>query len=151
MIGLFLIVAFVVGMPALLLGVLRLVSPEHFRNYWPERWPLQLKIWHVCVAVGLAALVFMALNAGPHESGFFTFIICMLILAGFLGAWRHEVLFLMSLKDDELPGRHDKILWAILLFALAPVGVWFFRSYRLTHWPEPEPARAKPSPTPEVT
>ena len=43
----------------------------------------------------------------------------------------------MGLRDDDFPGRHDKLIWAFLLFAFAPIAVWFFRSYRLAHWPEP--------------
>ncbi len=43
----------------------------------------------------------------------------------------------MGLRDDDFPGRHDKLIW-VLVFVFAPVGAWFFRSYRLAHWPEPK-------------
>ena len=28
----------------------------------------------------------------------------------------------MGLRDDEFPGRHDKLIWVFVLFAFAPVG-----------------------------
>jgi hypothetical protein len=43
----------------------------------------------------------------------------------------------MGLRDADFPGRHDMLIWAFLLFVFAPIAVWFFRSYRLAHWPEP--------------
>ena len=45
--------------------------------------------------------------------------------------------FLMGLCDDDLPGRHDKLIWAFLLFVFAPIAIWLFRSYRPAYWPEP--------------
>ena len=44
----------------------------------------------------------------------------------------------MGLRDDDFPGRNDKLIWVFLLLLLAPVGAWLFRSYRLAHWPQPE-------------
>jgi hypothetical protein len=46
----------------------------------------------------------------------------------------------MLLGDDAFPGRHDKLIWALLLFILPPVGVWLFRSYREVRWPATKPA-----------
>ena len=57
----------------------------------------------------------------------------------FVRNWQKEFVFLMGLRDDDFPGRHDKLIWAIVLLAFAPIGVWIFRSYRLAHWPEPKP------------
>jgi hypothetical protein len=70
-------------------------------------------------------------------------IVVGIILTLFLRAWRHEFLFLMGRRDDDFPGRHDKLVWVLMLTAFAPVGLWFFRTYHLAHWPEPEP---KPRP-----
>ena len=58
----------------------------------------------------------------------------------FVRNWQKEFVFLMGLRDGDFPGRHDKLIWAVVLTAFAPVGVWFFRAYRLAHWPEPAPA-----------
>jgi hypothetical protein len=63
---------------------------------------------------------------------------------------KHEFLFLMSLCDDELPGRYDKLLWTVLLILLPPVGLWMFRVLRASHWPAPEPFQAQPRPSPEA-
>ena len=78
-----------------------------------------------------------------------------LVLAVLIGlvliarAWRHEFLFLMSLRDDELPGRRDKLIWLALLFFLPPVGLWTFRAFRESHWPETAATTSKPAPAPE--
>ena len=57
------------------------------------------------------------------------------VLAWFVRNWRKEFVFLMGLRDEDLPGRHDKLIWAACCSSFAPIGVWFFRSYRLAHWP----------------
>lgn len=145
------IVLIVVGVPALLLWVLRRVSPELAQGEWPERWPFPWKGWHLGVAV-VAALVLASLTVGRHDSGVFLVPAALVALTLFLGAWKHEVLFLMARRDDEFPGGYDKLIWAALLVAAAPLGVWVFRSYRLAHWPESElePGRAKPRSAPDL-
>ena len=61
----------------------------------------------------------------------------------FARAWVREFAYLMRLGDDAFPGRNDKLIWAILLIVLPPVGVWLFRAYREAHWPEAKPAKAR--------
>jgi hypothetical protein len=51
----------------------------------------------------------------------------------------------MSLSDDDFPGRHDKLIWAAVLTAFAPIGVWMFRSFRHARWPAPETVKATPA------
>ncbi len=73
----------------------------------------------------------------------------------YLRAWSRDFLFLMSLRDDDFPGRFDKPVWAFVLIALGPVGYWLFRGYRLVHWPsaftdEAHSPRAKPAPAPDL-
>jgi len=41
----------------------------------------------------------------------------------------------MLRRDDEFPGRFDKLAWIFALTILAPAGVWIFRSFRLARWP----------------
>jgi hypothetical protein len=80
------------------------------------------------------------MNAPPRgREEFFLFGGAIVVVAFFLRAWRSEFLFLMGLRDDDFPGRYDKLIWSVVLTAFAPVGLWFFRSYHLAHWPEPEP------------
>lgn len=55
--------------------------------------------------------------------------------------WLREFGFLMRLNDDAFPGRNDKLIWAILMIVLPPVGLWQFRSYRQAHWPEAKPEK----------
>ena len=57
-------------------------------------------------------------------------------------AWVREFVYLMKLRDDAFPGHNDKLIWAILLIVLPPVGVWMFHTYREAHWPEAKPGRA---------
>ncbi len=150
--GFLLTVAIVVGVPALVLGLLRGVSPELAQG--SGRF-----LAHDYPAPGLAGrrtrralvvLLFAAANGGPREASFLLFLAALILVAFFLWAWQREFLFLMGLQDDAFPGRFDKLIWTFLLIVMAPVGLWFFRSYRLMHWPEPktesgsQPHRVRP-------
>jgi hypothetical protein len=145
-------VAIVVGLPALLFWALRVISPELARGECPEHWRFAWRPWHAGALVAVAVLVAVVL-ASHHEPNAFLVLVPLVVIALFLRAWRYELLFLMGRRDDEFPGRHDKAIWAVALLAFAPVGVWFFRSYRLAHWPEShfEPGRAKPRATPDFS
>jgi hypothetical protein len=86
----------------------------------------------------VAVAAFLILVFEKQLEVVFTFIaVSLLVLAWFVRAWSLEFVFLMGLRDDDFPGRHDKLIWAFLLFTFAPIAIWFFRSYRLAHWPEP--------------
>lgn len=52
------------------------------------------------------------------------------LLLSYLRAWVAEFQFLMSLSDDDFPGRFDKPVWALTLVVLGPVGLWAFRRHR---------------------
>jgi hypothetical protein len=58
------------------------------------------------------------------------------------GMWIHELRTLMVHRDDEFPGRFDKLIWSLALLFFAPAAVWLFRHYRRTQWPS-RPALAK--------
>jgi hypothetical protein len=109
----------------------------------------RIRIWQVAVAVASMALVLALLDHDAARSGIPQFLAVALALILFASAWLREFQFLMTLKDDDLPGRFDKPIWAFVLIGLAPFGLFLFRSYRLAHWPEP---RTKPaaSPTSEL-
>jgi hypothetical protein len=91
------------------------------------------------------------LTARPGEGLLSLVVLCLLTLGWFVGIWRKEFAILMSLRDEEFPGRHDKLIWAVVLLAFAPITVWFFRSYRLAYvtgpksvsvtYSEPDPHR----------
>jgi hypothetical protein len=53
--------------------------------------------------------------------------------------WLHELRILLAASDEALPGRNDKLIWALYLLFCPPVGVVFFRAYREKHW---APAKA---------
>jgi hypothetical protein len=64
----------------------------------------------------------------------------------FCGMWVREFRLLMLRRDDEFPGRSDKLAWIFALTILAPAGVWMYRSFRLAHWPaivEPVPTETE--------
>jgi hypothetical protein len=120
----------------LIFGLGQFLSPERIRQAIRSLWPLQLNLWQLMTGVAVAAFVMLLLERGAAVV-FTFFAVSLLILAWFARTWSHELIFLMGLRDDDLPGRHDKLIWAFLLFAFAPIAIWFFRSYRLAHWPEP--------------
>lgn len=131
--------ALAVGFFALLFGLSRVLSTDGL-----ERISSGSRSWKPSLSMAMAwfvaaALVMVAMSS--HRPGPALLAITLLalwVLAWFVRNWRKEFVFLMGLRDDDLPGRHDKLIWAAVLIAAAPVGVWFFRSYRLAHWPEPK-------------
>lgn len=136
----FILAAIVVGIPAFLLGRHGTVLP------WlrPGAWRGRFKLWQACLAILAAGLLFSI--AIEHPFGLV--VGGLIVLAVLAWSWHQEFVFLMSLHDDDFPGRYDKAIWAFLMIALAPVGLWLFRSYHLAQWPEPEaelpPGKAAP-------
>jgi hypothetical protein len=94
---------------------------------------LRINLWHVMAVVAVLALM-LATSEAP---AFWLLFGGFALLVAFARAWIKQVTFLMSLRDEDFPGRFDKLVWAFLLVALAPIGYWAFRAYRDSHWPEP--------------
>ena len=141
MLMLFVLPAAVVGGFALLFWLSNIGSPEWIRRIGtsPRAWKFNL--WHIMVAVVVTALLLqIAASRGPSEGGFSIVVLALGVLAWFVRTWCNEFVFLMGLRDDDFPGRSDKLIWATLLLLFAPFSVWVFRAYRLAHWPEPKPA-----------
>jgi hypothetical protein len=59
----------------------------------------------------------------------------------FAMAWLRDFAYLMTQPDHAFPGRHDKLIWAMLLTVLPPVGVLAFWSYRRAQWNESRVAK----------
>jgi len=115
-------------------------TPRSIRSAGFDDWSEWVKPWQVGLALILAVVLLMAMNAPPaSRDDFAALALAVIVLPLFLRAWRREFLFLMALRDDDFPGRHDKVIWAVALLAFAPVALWVFRSYRLAHYPEPKP------------
>lgn len=154
MLGILVLAAVLVVIPVLLLGALGSPAPSagHGQGGGPavRMFGTQFKLWHLCLAVLAAALLFAILTEGRGGPGFALFLAALLVLGLFLRAWRSEFVFLMSLRDDEFPGQYDKLIWVFVVLTIAPVGLWFFRSYRLAHWPKPEPELAGGKPVADL-
>lgn len=132
-------VAIALSLPALLLGLLQLVVPQSSVHEGVRRRLTQFKLWQLAVAVVLCGLLFSMMSVREPVIPFMLAILIVTVL--FLRAWRDEFLLLMGLRDDDLPGRNDKLIWVLVLLVFAPVGVWLFRSYRLAHWPQTKRTR----------
>ncbi|GIW87894.1 MAG: hypothetical protein KatS3mg108_2218 [Isosphaeraceae bacterium] len=96
---------------------------------WRDASPWQIA---ALVALGLLALVLLlplALAA-----------VLVLLVAGLIVFWIGEFVGLMRLPDEAFPGRHDKLVWSILMIVLPPVGAIAFWIYRrrdpLLGWPD---------------
>jgi hypothetical protein len=132
----FILPALVFAYFGLLFSVGPVLSRERLGAIGRRLWPLRLTLWQMMCVVALAAFLILVFEKQLEVPiAFWT--ISVLVLAWFIRVWSHEFVFLMGLRDDDLPGRHDKLIWAFLLFAFAPIATWLFRSYRLAHWPEP--------------
>lgn len=139
--GLLLIIALVVAVPALVFDVLQSVPPERLRGEWPDRWNrlFPRRVWQTAAALVAGLGLIVILHDEPEFGQFLLLVATVLLVVFFLRTWQREFLFLMDQRDDAFPGRHDKLIWAALLVTAAPIGLWFFRSYRRLHWPEPKP------------
>jgi hypothetical protein len=85
--------------------------------------------------VGIVLIIWTLLTNNAYRT-FALFLLSLLILAWAALTWIGEFVYLMSLHDDDFPGRFDKLIWAVALLFFAPVGIWAFRSYRVDRWPE---------------
>jgi hypothetical protein len=92
-----------------------------------EGWQVALLVLFLIIALPLVPAVLLLV-------GIAAFVI-------FARAWVREFAYLMRLRDDAFPGHNDKLIWAMLLIVLAPVGTWLFQNYREAHWPEAKPTR----------
>jgi hypothetical protein len=101
---------------------------------WTAGWFRQAEGWQI------AAVVVVAIVVLPLMPLLLT-LLFLAALALFAKAWLKEFTFLMRLRDDDFPGHNDKLIWAILLIVLAPVGTWLFQNYREAHWPEAKPSK----------
>ncbi|MFO0954571.1 MAG: hypothetical protein U0835_26095 [Isosphaeraceae bacterium] len=95
---------------------------------WLEGVLFRLRPWQVVAAVALTCLVLagvVARHGGPYLA-------LAGLLAGVLFArvWVHSFVELMSSPDEAFPGRHDKLVWVLLLVFLPPVGLVCLRDYR---------------------
>ncbi|HEV3164754.1 MAG TPA: hypothetical protein VGZ22_12065 [Isosphaeraceae bacterium] len=86
----------------------------------------------------IAAAVLLVLIQAPMVIA--VLVVAAALLIAFGAAWLYEFRFLITLRDDAFPGSNDKLIWGLLLIVLPPVGVWLFRGYRETRWPETKAA-----------
>ena len=77
----------------------------------------------------------------------------ILVAVAFVIFWASQLYDLMCRKDDEFPGRNDKVLWVLILILLPVIGVvlyWFWKPFpkgNATARPNPNAtvkARARP-------
>lgn len=101
---------------------------------WTVGWFRQAEGWQIAAVVIFAILI---LPLMPVVLGL-AFVAAFVLFAK---AWLKEFTFLMRLRDDAFPGHNDKLIWAMLLIVLAPVGTWLFQNYREAHWPEAKPRK----------
>jgi nicotinamide riboside transporter PnuC len=101
-----------IAVPTVLLGLLSLF----------EGFP-RVKIGQIAGLVAVAAWVFGLFTIGHSgEMEVFLFVSLLLVLLLFFGLWRREFRLLMLRRDDEFPGRLDKIGWFLMLTLAAPAG-----------------------------
>lgn len=112
-----------------------------------DLWPYALALLPVVLALIVTANVgILFLVAAPAA----LVLLGAGLLALFLWAWVVEFLALMNRSDGAFPGRNDKLIWAILMIVLPPVGLFLFRSYRTASWPWVGSTNAKPTPADDL-
>jgi hypothetical protein len=136
--SLIIVPAFVIAFFGCLFGLAQFISPDRLRRIRQSIWPVRFSLWQMMSAVAVAAFVILVFEKG-YEVLFAFLLMSLFVVAWFVRAWCYEFVFLMGRRDDDFPGRHDKLVWLLVLFAFAPFSVWLFRTYRREHWPEPVP------------
>ncbi len=95
----------------------------------------RLRLMQILGIIGMTAwFITPFVQSGGEE--FFYIISAFVIFLVFFAIWRQEFRLLMLRGDDEFSGRFDKIGWYLMLTFAAPAGVWLFRNFRKTRWPE---------------
>ena len=56
----------------------------------------------------------------------------------------------MHLNNDDLPGRFDKPIWAMVLIVTGPLGLWAFKTYRAERWVSPAEAKSPHAPAADL-
>jgi hypothetical protein len=105
----------------------------------------RLKLWQLAGIVGVVAWGFalaVTMYGSSYDAGILLGVTVAGILLGFAWMWLNEFRALMLRRDDEFPGRYDKLVWSLALLLFAPAGVWLFRLYRKAQWPEKPVTRA---------
>lgn len=102
-------------------------------------WVRRRRLWDLGIAVFALILLFSFMDHRAYRDGLFFLTLMAGVATVLTVLWVREFLFLMALRDEDLPGRFDKPIWAAVLILLPPLGLYLFRSHRLAHWPEPEP------------
>ena len=103
--------------------------------HWAGGWFRQAEGWQIALLVVVVLLVLPLMPA----------VLALGLVAAFVmfaRAWVKEFAYLMRLGDDAFPGHNDKLIWAMLLVVLPPVGTWLFQNYREAHWPEVKTGQA---------
>src|SRR5262249_9870263 len=111
----------------------------------------RLNLRQVAGIVLVAAWVCALFASAPWETERLIFLTVVAVRLGFAGMWIYEFRALMLRRDDEFPGRFDKLVWALALLVFAPAGVWLFRLYRKAQWPDAPRAGRAPAGAPPDT
>lgn len=94
----------------------------------------------MALVLGLAFMAFWLMAAALPLAIVLAAVAVVVLL---VRAWVREFLFLMSVDDSAFPGRNDKLIWAVLLIVLPPVGAYLFRAHRRAYWPESDAKAAQ--------
>jgi hypothetical protein len=106
-------------------------------DYWLNRHP---EVPRLLAVAGLTILGLMLLTAALP---LFVAVAIGLVIAYFVRVWLREFAFLMGVDDSAFPGHNDKLIWAILLIVLPPLGLILFRAHRRAYWPETDAKSAQ--------
>ena len=102
-----------------------------------------MRIGYLSAAIGVVGMLLLV-SSSPR---FAVLIVGFGLIGAYVAMLINALSFLMTRTDDDFPGTFDKPIWAALLLATGPLGLFLFRAYRQAHWPEPvEETRAKPAP-----
>ena len=101
-----------------------------------SRWPSAAMVAMTILTPFVLFLAFLGLiEGGPSDGGRLVILLTALALGGFfVWTWLREFTGLMAMGDESFPGRHDKLIWVVLMVLIPPVGLAAFRMFRFGYW-----------------
>lgn len=96
----------------------------------------KIRLGQIAGIVAVLAWVFALFASGPWQEGPLLFGGSVVLVLIFLATWKREFRLLMLRRDEDFPGKWDRLGWFLVIVLAPAFGPWLYRSYRKARWPE---------------
>ncbi len=84
--------------------------------------------------IGLVLIGVLFVYLLPLLLGLFYWAILLAVVIALALFWVGEFARLMRTSETDFPGRHDRLVWIIVMVVLLPIGALAFWTFRRSHW-----------------